>query len=126
MATPTTEIALPEDVRLGNEQLIRLTEAAGAKVRRLIDREGEGPWLRVAIAGGGCNGLSYRMLFTDKTKSGDILVRTGGAEVLVDMKSALYIRGTTMDYSDSLVAGGFKFDNPNAKGSCSCGESFNL
>lgn len=117
---------LPEGVRLGNEQLIQLTPPAGAKIQRLLAREAEGARLRVRISGGGCNGLSYKMSFDAHPRKGDILVQSQGVEVLVDSKSALYLRGTHLDYSDKLVAGGFKFSNPNAKASCSCGESFNL
>jgi iron-sulfur cluster assembly accessory protein len=118
--------ALPEGVREGNERLVRLTEAAGAKVRALIARENQGDRLRVAISGGGCNGLSYKLRFVDGAKRGDILVRSAGAAVLVDPKTALYLKGTEIDYSDKLIGGGFKFSNPNAKASCSCGESFSV
>ncbi len=119
-------MALPEGVRRGNEQLILLTEAAGQKARALIARENQGNFLRVAITGGGCNGLSYKMKFVPVAKRGDILVRTAGVEVVVDSKSALYLKGTHLDYSNALVSGGFKFSNPNAKASCSCGESFSI
>ena len=117
---------LPEGVREGNENLVRLTAPAGAKVATLIAREKQGEFLRVAISGGGCNGLSYKMKFVPAPKRGDILVRTAGIPVVVDSKSALYLKGTHIDYSNALVAGGFKFTNPNAKASCSCGESFSV
>ncbi len=117
---------IPEGVRLGNERLILVTEAAGSKLRALIEREGKGDYLRVKITGGGCNGLSYKMKFVVEPKRGDILVRSSGARILVDTKSALYLRGTQLDYSDKMVGGGFKFSNPNAKSSCSCGESFSI
>lgn len=117
---------LPDGVRLGNETLVQLTAAAGAKVRALIAREGQGDFLRIAITGGGCNGLSYKMKFVPEARRGDILVRTSGVSVVVDSKSALYLKGTHLDYSAALVAGGFKFSNPNAKASCSCGESFSV
>lgn len=106
--------------------MIRLTPAAGAKVEALIAREQQGAYLRVAITGGGCNGLSYKMKFVPEPRRGDICVRTAGVPVLVDSKSALYLKGTQLDYSSALVAGGFKFSNPNAKASCSCGESFSV
>ena len=118
--------ALPEGVRAGNETLVRLTESAGRKAEALMARERQGSWLRIAISGGGCNGLSYRLRFVPETKRGDILVRTAGVSVLVDPKTALYLRGTVLDYSHQLVGGGFKFSNPNAKASCSCGESFSV
>jgi iron-sulfur cluster assembly protein len=66
------------------------------------------------------------MLFTEAPKRGDILVQSSGAQVLVDSKSALYLRGTKLDFSDKMVGGGFKFSNPNASASCSCGESFSI
>jgi iron-sulfur cluster assembly protein len=112
--------------RVADERLIRLTASAGAKVRALAVREAQGNFLRVAISGGGCNGLSYKMRFVGEAKPADILVRSEGVEVLVDPKSALYLRGTQLDYSDKMIGGGFKFSNPNAKASCSCGESFSL
>lgn len=118
--------ALPEGVREGNENLIKLTGAAGTKVAALVARERTGEFLRVAITGGGCNGLSYKLKFVPEPKRGDILVRSSGARVVVDSKSALYLKGTHLDYSDAMVAGGFKFSNPNAKASCSCGESFSV
>ena len=89
-----------------------------------IEREQQGSFLRVAISGGGCNGLSYKLKFSPAPKRGDIVVATAGVEVLVDSKSALYLKGTQLDFSSAMIAGGFKFSNPNAKASCSCGESF--
>ena len=126
MPETVTVTALPEGVREGNEQLVQLTAAAGAKASALRVREGQGDFLRVAISGGGCNGLSYKLKFVPAPKRGDILVRTAGVPVVVDSKSALYLKGTQLDYSSALVAGGFKFSNPNAKASCSCGESFSV
>jgi iron-sulfur cluster assembly protein len=105
---------------------VRLTDAAGAKVRELVRREAQGGYLRVAISGGGCNGLSYKLSFAAEARRGDILVRTAGVPVLVDARTALYLKGTSVDYSDRLIGGGFKFSNPNAKASCSCGESFSV
>ncbi len=116
----------PDLVRKGDERLVRLTDSAGSKLHKLIDREKTGDFLRIRITGGGCNGLSYNMKFVSFGKKGDILVESAGIEVLVDSKTALYLRGTTLEFSDKLVGGGFKFQNPNAKASCSCGESFNI
>ena len=116
----------PEGVREGNENLVRLTAPAGDKVRALITREQKGEFLRIAITGGGCNGLSYKLRFMAEAKRGDILVRTAAVPVLVDPKTALYLKGTVLDYSNAMVGGGFKFSNPNAIASCSCGESFSI
>jgi iron-sulfur cluster assembly protein len=127
MTVSTTEpTAAVPTVREGDERLVRLTVAAGAKVTALIAREQQGEFLRIAITGGGCNGLSYKLRFAAAPRTGDILVRSAGIPVLVDSKTALYLRGTVLDYSSQLIAGGFKFTNPNAKASCSCGESFSV
>jgi len=123
-AMPAT--SLPEGVREGNENLVCLTEAAGEKARALMTREKQGDYLRIAITGGGCNGLSYKLRFTPGPKRGDILVRSARTPVLVDPKTALYLKGSSIDYSEKLLGGGFKFANPNAKASCSCGESFSV
>ena len=127
MSAPLTTAQPPvTGVREGNENLVRLTAPAGTKVAALIAREGQGDYLRVAITGGGCNGLSYKLRFVPEPKRGDILVRTAGIPVLVDAKTALYLKGTELDFSDKMIGGGFKFTNPNAKASCSCGESFSV
>ena len=123
---PSLSAVLPEGVHEGNENLVRLTEPAGVKVRALIARENQGGFLRIAITGGGCNGLSYKMKFVSEPRKGDILVRSAAVPVVVDPKTALYLKGTELDYSNKLIAGGFKFANPNAKASCSCGESFSV
>lgn len=125
MCMSSIEQKLP-DYLIGNEKLIRVTPEAAVKISELKEREKAGDFLKIRITGGGCNGLSYKMKFVESGKEGDILVKTSGALILVDPKTTLYLRGTTLDYSNRLVAGGFKFSNPNAKASCSCGESFNL
>ncbi len=126
MTTAATVSPPVEGVREGNENLVRLTAPAGAKVAALIARDRAGDYLRIAITGGGCNGLSYKLRFAPEPRRGDILVRSAGVPVLVDAKTALYLKGTVLDYSDKMIGGGFKFTNPNAKASCSCGESFSV
>jgi len=126
VSTATPVLPPVEGIREGNENLVRLTAAAGAKVAALIARDRAGDFLRIAITGGGCNGLSYKLRFAPEPKRGDILVRSAGTAVLVDAKTALYLKGTELDYSDKMIGGGFKFANPNAKASCSCGESFSV
>lgn len=123
MNTPETPTYMP---RQGTEELIRVSAPASKKLQSLIEQDPKKPYLRVAIVGGGCNGLSYKFFFTDSFKRADILVNSLGIQLLVDPKSALYLMGTYLDYSYDMVGGGFKFYNPNAKASCSCGESFNL
>lgn len=110
--------------RVGDERLIKLTPNAAAKVGSLLTRQGRPSGvLRVAVVGGGCSGLQYKMDLQDGPASRDILVETSGVRVVVDPKSALYVTGSELDYLDSLD-GGFKVKNPNAATSCSCGESF--
>lgn len=112
-------------VRKGDERLIKLTSSAVGKVSKLLKRQGrpEGV-LRVAVVGGGCSGLQYKMDLQDRPANRDILVESGGVKVVVDPKSALYVTGSELDYAETLQDGGFKVNNPNAATSCSCGESF--
>lgn len=119
-------LEIPAGVREGNEKLVKVSPSAAIKIFQLIEREKKGDFLRIRITGGGCNGLSYKMKFVLEPKEGDIFVLSEGVKILIDSKTALYLRGTLLVHSDKLVAGGFKFANPNAKASCSCGESFNL
>jgi iron-sulfur cluster assembly protein len=111
--------------RVGDERLIRLTPSAAKKVNSLLARQGRPTGvLRVAVIGGGCSGLQYKMDLQDGPASRDVLVETAGVRVVVDPKSALYVAGSELDYADRLEDGGFKVKNPNAASSCSCGESF--
>jgi len=121
-----TQEKLKEGVRIGNDKLISVTKSAGIKLAELISKEADGSLLRIKIVGGGCNGLSYKMHFSGDTKAGDILINAFESWLMIDSKTALFIKGTSLDYSHDLVGGGFKFNNPNAKSSCSCGESFSL
>lgn len=115
----------PSSVRVGDERLIKLTEAAARKVSGLLQRQGRPQGvLRVAVVGGGCSGLQYKMDLQDAPQNRDILVESAGVRVVVDPKSALYVTGSELDYVDALQEGGFKVKNPNAATSCSCGESF--
>ena len=111
--------------RRGDERLIRLTSAAGEKVKSLLQKQGRPAGvLRVAVMGGGCSGLQYKMDLQDRPQNRDILVESAGIQVVVDPKSALYVTGSELDFLDALQGGGFKVKNPNAATSCSCGESF--
>ncbi len=105
--------------------MIKLTSNAAHKVQTLLQRQGRPSGvLRVAVVGGGCSGLQYKMDLQDGPASRDILVESAGVRVVVDPKSALYVTGSELDYIDALQDGGFKVKNPNAATSCSCGESF--
>jgi iron-sulfur cluster assembly accessory protein len=119
-----TKSAAPPTFRTGDERLIKLTEGAAKKVGALLTKQGRPHGvLRVAVVGGGCSGLQYKMDLQDGPANRDILVESAGVRVVVDPKSALYVTGSELDYLDALD-GGFKVKNPNAATSCSCGESF--
>lgn len=107
------------------DQVITLTPAAVKAVKGIIEKKNLGNVaLRVGVQGGGCSGLSYQLNFDTEAQADDRSFDIEGLRVLVDEKSALYLAGTTLDFSNELVGGGFKFLNPNAKRSCGCGESF--
>jgi iron-sulfur cluster assembly protein len=112
--------------KIGNEKLIKVTENASKKLRSLLEKQGraEQGALRVAVIGGGCSGLQYKMDLVDGPANRDILVESAQVRVVVDPKSALFVSGSLLDYSDDLQKGGFKVTNPNAVAHCSCGESF--
>jgi iron-sulfur cluster assembly protein len=111
--------------RVGDERLIKITSSAAKKVTSLLAKQGRPAGvLRVAVVGGGCSGLQYKMDLQDAPANRDILVESAGIRVVVDPKSALYVTGSELDYSDALQEGGFKVKNPNAATTCSCGESF--
>lgn len=119
----TTSSTLP--YKIGNEKLIKVTEAASVKLNTLLSRQGRpGGALRVAVIGGGCSGLQYKMDLVDGPVARDIMVESFGVRVVVDPKSALFVSGSLLDFSEELQKGGFKVTNPNAVAHCSCGESF--
>src|ERR1051325_5044498 len=125
IANTVTRSAAPPAFRTGDERLIKLTTSAGQKVGTLLTRQGRpNGVLRVAVIGGGCSGLQYKMDLQDGPANRDILVESAGIKVVVDPKSALYVSGSELDYVEALQGGGFKVKNPNAASSCSCGESF--
>ena len=111
--------------RIGNEKLVKISEGAGAKLTSLLTRQGRpNGALRVAVIGGGCSGLQYKMDLVDGPANRDIMVQSAGVRVVIDPKSALFVSGSVLEYSDDLQKGGFKVTNPNAVAHCSCGESF--
>jgi iron-sulfur cluster assembly accessory protein len=104
---------------------INLTEIAAGKVKALLEQEGRDDLrLRVAVQPGGCSGLRYQLFFDERDLDGDIVKDFGGVEVVVDRMSGPYLAGATIDFADRIDAQGFTIDNPNAGGSCACGDSF--
>jgi iron-sulfur cluster assembly protein len=115
----------PVNYKIGNERLIKVTENASRKLTSLLEKQGRPTGaLRVAVIGGGCSGLQYKMDLVDGPANRDIMVQSAEVRVVVDPKSALFVSGSLLDYSDDLQKGGFKVTNPNAVAHCSCGESF--
>lgn len=104
---------------------VRLTERAAEQVRKIMAEEDldENLYLRVAVEGGGCSGLSYQLGLDYRTEE-DRIIESQGLEVLIDPRHMMYLEGITIDYPDGLDARGFTFDNPNASESCGCGSSF--
>ena len=106
-------------------QGIVLTDAAAAKVGALISQEGRDDLkLRIAVQPGGCSGLRYQLYFDERDIDGDIISQFGGVQVVTDKMSAPYLMGATIDFVDTIEKQGFTIDNPNATGSCACGDSF--
>jgi iron-sulfur cluster assembly accessory protein len=125
IASIASKPAAAPGFRVGDERLVKLTASAARKVATLLTKQGRANGvLRVAVMGGGCSGLQYKMDLQDGPASRDILVESGGVRVVVDPKSALYVTGSELDYIEALQDGGFKVKNPNAATTCSCGESF--
>ena len=122
----TTATPLPGiNYKIGNERLVKVTENAARKLLGLLQKQGRpGGALRVAVIGGGCSGLQYKMDLVDGPANRDIMVQSSDVRVVVDPKSALFVSGSLLDYSEDLQKGGFKVTNPNAVAHCSCGESF--
>ena len=111
--------------KIGNEKLVKVTEPAATKLTSLLTRQGRPQGaLRVAVIGGGCSGLQYRMDLVDGPANRDIMVNSAGCGWWSIRKSALFVSGSLLDFSDELQKGGFKVTNPNAVAHCSCGESF--
>ncbi len=104
---------------------ILLTEEASSKVAALLAQEGRDDLsLRVAVQPGGCSGLRYQLFFDDRSLDGDIVKEFGPVKVVTDRMSAPYLGGATIDFVDTIEKQGFTIDNPNASGSCACGDSF--
>jgi iron-sulfur cluster assembly accessory protein len=102
-----------------------LSDAAASKVKTLLEQEGRDDLaLRIAVQPGGCSGLRYQLFFDERTLDGDALEDFGGVKVVVDRMSAPYLGGAVIDFVDTIEKQGFTIDNPNATGSCACGDSF--
>ena len=114
--TPQTEI---------RTDAINVSDAAASKVRALLEQEGRDDLqLRIAVQPGGCSGLRYQLFFDERNLDGDVVTDFNGVSVVVDRMSSPYLNGAVIDFVDTIEKQGFTIDNPNATGSCACGDSF--
>ncbi|MBG6225544.1 iron-sulfur cluster assembly accessory protein [Arthrobacter sp. CAN_A2] len=125
MSTSTTETgSLQESTELAAHE-VNLSDVAAGKVRSLLEQEGRTDLrLRVAVQPGGCSGLIYQLYFDERVLDGDAVRDFDGVEVIVDKMSVPYLSGASIDFEDTISKQGFTIDNPNAGGSCACGDSF--
>ncbi len=126
--TTTTDTAAAEatdeSATVGTDSVV-LTDTAAVKVKTLLDQEGRDDLaLRVAVQPGGCSGLRYQLFFDDRSLDGDQKIDFDGVAVVVDRMSVPYLGGAVIDFVDTIEKQGFTIDNPNATGSCACGDSF--
>ena len=107
--------------------MVTVTESAANKIRELRTREDQLDFgLRLRVVGGGCSGLQYKLEFSEEPDGEIDVIESNGVKVFIDMKSALYLAGSELEYEDGLMGQGFKINNPNAKNQCGCGESFGV
>lgn len=126
-STPDQAAATPQaDASTETKKpVVQISDAALAEVARLRDKKGlDEITLRVGVKGGGCAGLTYTLTFDSSITEKDTVTEYDGVKLVVDRKSAFFVKGMMLDFSDALIGGGFKFENPNARKSCSCGTSF--
>jgi len=105
---------------------ITLTESAAERVKTFLEQRGKGVGLRLGVRTSGCSGMAYVLEFVDEVEDSDVVFECHGVKVIVDPKSLLYIDGTELDFGKEGLNEGFKFNNPNVKDECGCGESFTI
>ena len=107
------------------EAIVSITEKAKIQIEKIFQEQGQGRGLRLAVIGGGCSGLSYKIDFDDKREH-DNVIDLGNVKVYIDPKSTIYLKSVELDFKDGLDGKGFVFQNPNATNTCGCGESFSV
>lgn len=105
---------------------VTLTETAAERVRNFLVNRGKGAGLRLGVKTSGCSGMAYILEFADDVEENDEVFESNGVKIIVDAKSLIYIDGTELDYGKEGLNEGFKFNNPNVKDQCGCGESFTV
>jgi iron-sulfur cluster assembly accessory protein len=126
MSTETSQSSVDVSITSAASTGILLTDVAAEKVAALLAQEGRDDLsLRVAVQPGGCSGLRYQLYFDDRALDGDNVTQFGSVKVVTDKMSTPYLMGASIDFVDTIEKQGFTIDNPNAQGSCACGDSFN-
>lgn len=105
---------------------ITVTAAAADRVKSFLEKRGQGVGLRLGVRTSGCSGMAYVLEFVDEVENSDLVFEAHGVKVVVDPKSLVYIDGTELDFTREGLNEGFRFNNPNVKDECGCGESFNI
>jgi iron-sulfur cluster assembly protein len=105
---------------------ITVTAAAADRVKNFLEKRGQGVGLRLGVRTSGCSGMAYVLEFVDEVENSDLVFEAHGVKVVVDPKSLVYIDGTELDFTKEGLNEGFRFNNPNVKDECGCGESFNI
>jgi iron-sulfur cluster assembly protein len=105
---------------------VSLTESAAQRVRTFLEKRGKGVGVRLGVKTTGCSGMAYTIEFADQVEDGDEIFEDRGVKVLVNPKSLVYLEGTELDFAKEGLNEGFKFNNPNEKDRCGCGESFTV
>lgn len=124
-ATKSERSALERAIVFGSPKLVSITEQVAQKVKKFIAKEGKtNGALRLYVTGGGCSGLTYGLALEENASEDDHVLEEHGLRVLVDPFSAKYVKGSVIDYVESLQGAGFKIDNPNVVSTCACGHSF--
>lgn len=114
-----------QEAQAGEQPVVSMTSRAADKLKEIIEQQGRADLaLRVYVTPGGCSGFSYGMTFAEGVEEGDAVVNTDGVRIVVDPMSAMYVKGSEIDFVDALMGGGFALRNPNAVSSCGCGQSF--
>lgn len=105
---------------------VTMTEAAASRVKTFLEQRGKGVGLRLGVRTSGCSGMAYVLEFVDEVDAADVVFEDHGVKVIVDPKSLVYLDGTELDFAKEGLNEGFKFNNPNVKDECGCGESFTI
>ena len=114
-----------ENKKVTEDENIQITKKAATRIKAILEAEKkDGYALRLSVVGGGCSGMSYNLTFDNNQKEFDKVYESNGIKILCDIKSWVYVKGTEIDFSDDLLSGGFKLNNPNANKTCGCGTSF--